>query len=146
MNGIVHPIDRNLSLKPISQFGQTFFKSDSRLVAENFLCMRNICKTIADVANAAFSYDLGLDILLSKNPRHLLCDIEDRVMSTAAYVQYFAGCFRSLQRKAAGARNVAHVDEIAPLFPILINKRGIVIQEPRSKNREHAGIRVRKCL
>jgi len=146
MDGIVHSIDRNLSLKPISQFGETFFKSDSRLVPESFLCMRNICETIADIANAAFSYDFGFDILLSKNPRHLLCDVEDRVMSTAAYVEHFAGGFRSLQGKTARTRDVAHVNEIAPLFAVLINKRPIVIQEARSKNGENAGIRIRKGL
>ena len=108
--------------------------------------MRDICEAISDIANAAFPYDFGLDILLSKNPRHLLCNIEDRVISTAAYIEHFAGGFRSLQRKTAGARNVAHVNEIAPLFSVLVNERRIVIQESRSKNREYACVRIRKRL
>jgi len=96
MRRIVHSIDCNLSFKPISQFGQTLFKSDLRFVAENSLRVRDIRETIADIANAAFAYDFGFDFLLSKNSRHLLGDIEDRIISAAAYIEHFSGSFRSL--------------------------------------------------
>src|SRR5215216_5385786 len=99
MNRVVHSIDCNLSLKPIGQFAQTLFKSDLRFVPENFFCMRDVCETIANIANAAFLYDFRLDILLSKSPRHLLCDIEDRVILPTAYIEHFAGSFGGLQRE-----------------------------------------------
>jgi len=127
MSRVVHSIDCNLSLKPISQFGQTFFKSNSRFVAENFLRMRDICETIPNITNAAFAYDFGLNFLLSKDSRHLPCDIEDRVILAATYVEYFARGFGSLQHETTRARNVAHVNEVAPLFAILINKRCVVV-------------------
>src|SRR3954470_4853655 len=65
---------------------------------------------------------------------------------TTADVEHFIGGFRNFQGQPACLRNVAHVNEIAPLFAVFVHEWRIVVEETRSKNRQHTGVRIRERL
>jgi hypothetical protein len=109
------------------QFSQTFPQTHSRFVAENLPCSRNVCKTIADVANTAFFNDFRLDLLFTKSVRHVLCDFENGVVVATADVEYFSGGLDNFQCETACLRNIAHVNKIAALLAMLVHKRWIVV-------------------
>ena len=107
---------------------------------------RNVCETIADIADAAFPRDFRLDFLLSKHARHLLRNVEDRIIAAAADVKGPAHRRVALQCQPAGFGDIAGVDKIAALLPVLENQRRPFIEQAGSEDRQNAAVRIGERL
>ena len=84
--------------------------------------------------------------LLAEPARNDLCDLDDRRRPTRADVERPPVGAVLLQSKRAAARDVAHVDEVARLLPVLEDERRTVVEQSRREDCGDAGIGIRQGL
>src|SRR5437660_12795822 len=100
---------------------------------------------MADVACTKLVYDLRLD-LLAEPARDHLCDLGDRRRPAGADVQRPPVGAALSERESAAARDIAHLDEVARLAPILEDERRAVVQQARREDRGDARVGIGERL
>src|SRR3546814_15106564 len=96
--------------------------------------MVDISQAVAYVASAPLPRDGRFDFL-SHGSANIPGDTLNRQRLTARNVEYAACRRRLLQRLGKRPRNVAHLNEIALLPPILEHERGMAAGQTRSEER-----------
>src|SRR6476620_6632347 len=104
------------------------------------LCFADGGEAVPDIAGTQFAGDLGQQVLAIHRLRQTDCYVFDSPRVAAADIQHIAHGTRMLERDQEGARDVLHMHEIAPLLAILEYHRTFAVEQPRGKDREHAGI------
>ena len=113
--------------------------------AEQLVGELRVGVAMADVARAKLVHDLRCD-LLAEPARDHLGDLADRGRPAGADVQRPPVGAAVSQRESAAACDIAHVDEVARLAPILEDERRAVVQQARREDRSDARVGIGERL
>src|SRR4051812_25514272 len=144
--GLIDAITGLLLGDPFGGFGQPgaeiLFGSEPELL----LGFAHGGETMPDIARSELPRDLRMQVLAIHGLRQTDRNVLHRSRPAAANVEHLAGGSRMFERDQEGASDVLHMHEIAPLLAVLEYHRTLAVQQTRGKNREHAGVRIRKRL
>src|SRR5215207_632988 len=82
----------------------------------------------------------------AEHARHVLGDLANRDVLTAADIEHLAGRTIDLEREPTRSRYIFDVHEVAALVTVFEHERWFVIEEPRREDREHTRVWIRQRL
>src|SRR2546428_582546 len=118
----VHRIRRLLSLEPGEQLLHAGLEGDLRAETEQLVGQSGVRIAVTNVAGAVLAHDLGHD-LLAEPLRDHAGDLADGRRPTGADVERAAVRAIPIERERAGTSDVANVDEVTGLPPVLEHAR-----------------------
>src|SRR3954468_22679719 len=137
---------RSLARDPFGELREAFIEVLLRAEAQDIGRFAAVAEAMANVADPRLAGDLRLDVAAAERARDRTRDVIDAAVYAGADVEHLRVSPRVHERIGECARDVADVNEIAPLLAILEDQRALPIRQTRRENREHASVRIRKCL
>src|SRR5580700_7662477 len=124
---------------PLKGAAETFFKTDLRIVAEEFARLPDVGLGVANVAVAGW-FVLGFEFLAGYFRKELSCLVQ-RESVACPDVERFAGNTGGLARKKISLDGVFHVREVAGLLAVPKDDRLRLFQKTHAQFRQDAGVR-----
>jgi hypothetical protein len=135
-----------LALEPLGELLESVFKRNAGLIIEDLTRERDVGETMTDVTDAIALGDFWLDVIFLEDARKSGRYFADRESLAAADVEHAIGRGGNFERQATRLGDIADVHKVTLLASILENLRWQVVQQLRSEDREHAGVRIRERL
>ena len=135
-----------MACDPFGELRESFIEVFSGAEAEDIGRFAAVAEAVADVADPRLPGDLRLDVIAAKRASDRARDVFHTAVDAGAYVEHLRVRARMHERIGKRARDIADVNEVAPLLAVLEDQRPLPVRQSRREDREYAGVRIGKRL